>query len=209
MVEVKNFIKNRNLCLVGVILQIIKVMSNENLTRLLQASNEGNREALDQLLPIVYDELRRIARHQLSKERANHTLQATALVNEAYMKLIGQHSVDWHNRAHFFSIAAETMRRILVNHAVERNAQKRGGGATIVSLEEEIDFIHQRDLDVLALDDALRKLEEFDKTQAKIIELKFFGGMTNEEIADVMGVSDSTVKREWRMAKAWLQSRMT
>ncbi len=184
-------------------------MSNENLTRLLQASNEGNREALDQLLPIVYDELRRIARHQLSKERANHTLQATALVNEAYMKLIGQHSVDWHNRAHFFSIAAETMRRILVNHAVERNAQKRGGGATIVSLEEEIDFIHQRDLDVLALDDALRKLEEFDKTQAKIIELKFFGGMTNEEIADVMGVSDSTVKREWRMAKAWLQSRMS
>ncbi|MBX7173268.1 MAG: sigma-70 family RNA polymerase sigma factor [Pyrinomonadaceae bacterium] len=184
-------------------------MSNENLTKLLQASNEGNREALDQLLPIVYDELRRIARHQLSKERANHTLQATALVNEAYMKLIGQHSVDWHNRAHFFSIAAETMRRILVNHAVERNAQKRGGGATIVSLEEEIDFIHQRDLDVLALDDALKKLEEFDKTQAKIIELKFFGGMTNEEIADVMGVSDSTIKREWRMAKAWLQSRMS
>lgn len=195
--------------LVRVILQIIKVMSNENLTKLLQASNEGNREALDQLLPIVYDELRRIARHQLSKERANHTLQATALVNEAYMKLIGQHSVDWHNRAHFFSIAAETMRRILVNHAVERNAQKRGGGATIVSLEEEIDFIHQRDLDVLALDDALKKLEEFDKTQAKIIELKFFGGMTNEEIADVMGVSDSTIKREWRMAKAWLQSRMS
>ena len=183
-------------------------MSNENVTRLLQASNEGNREALDELLPIVYDELRRVARHQLSKERQNHTLQATALVNEAYMKLIGQHSVDWQNRAHFFSIAAETMRRILVNHAVEKNAQKRGGGATIVSLEEEIDFIHQRDLDVLALDDALKKLEEFDQTQAKIIELKFFGGMTNEEIAEVMGVSESTIKREWRMAKAWLQSRV-
>lgn len=183
-------------------------MSNENVTQLLKASNEGNREALDQLLPIVYEELRRLARHQLSKERSNHTLQATALVNEAYLKLIGQHSVDWNNRAHFFSIAAETMRRILVNHAVERNAQKRGGGATIVSLDDEIDFIHQRDLDVLALDDSLKKLEEFDKTQAKIIELKFFGGMTNEEIANVMGVSDSTIKREWRMAKAWLQSRM-
>ncbi|HRH41166.1 MAG TPA: sigma-70 family RNA polymerase sigma factor [Pyrinomonadaceae bacterium] len=183
-------------------------MSNENVTQLLKASNEGNREALDQLLPIVYDELRRLARHQLSKERSNHTLQATALVNEAYLKLIGQHSVDWNNRAHFFSIAAETMRRILVNHAVERNAQKRGGGATVVSLDDEIDFIHQRDLDVLALDDSLKKLEEFDKTQAKIIELKFFGGMTNEEIAEVLGVSDSTVKREWRMAKAWLQSRM-
>lgn len=183
-------------------------MSNENVTQLLQKSNEGNREALDQLLPIVYDELRRIARHQLSKERANHTLQATALVNEAYLKLIGQHSVDWQNRAHFFSIAAETMRRILVNHAIERNAQKRGGGATIVSLDDEIDFIHQRDLDVLALDDALSKLAEFDKTQAKIIELRFFGGMTNEEIASVIGVSESTIKREWRMAKAWLQSRM-
>ena len=181
-------------------------MSNENVTQLLQKSNEGNREALDQLLPIVYDELRRIARHQLSKERANHTLQATALVNEAYLKLIGQHSVDWQNRAHFFSIAAETMRRILVNHAIERNAQKRGGGATIVSLDDEIDFIHQRDLDVLALDDALSKLAEFDKTQAKIIELRFFGGMTNEEIASVIGVSESTIKREWRMAKAWLQS---
>jgi RNA polymerase sigma-70 factor (ECF subfamily) len=183
-------------------------MSNENVTKLLQASNNGNREALDQLLPIVYDELRRVARHQLSKERANHTLQATALVNEAYMKLIDQHSVDWQNRAHFFSIAAETMRRILVNHAVERNAQKRGGGQTLLSLDDEIDFIHQRDLDMLSLDDALKRLEEFDKTQAKIVELKFFGGMTNEEIASVMNVSDSTIKREWRMARAWLQTQM-
>ncbi len=183
-------------------------MSNENVTKLLQQSNEGSRAALDELLPIVYDELRRVARHQLSKERDNHTLQATALVNEAYMKLIGQHSVDWQNRAHFFSIAAETMRRILVNHAVERNAQKRGGGATLVSLDDEIDFIHQKDLDVLALDDALNRLEKFDQNQAKIIELKFFGGMTNEEMAEVLGVSDSTIKREWRMAKAWLQSQV-
>ncbi len=183
-------------------------MSNENVTQLLQLSSEGNRDALDQLLPLVYDELRRVARHQISKERANHTLQATALVNEAYLKLIGQHSVDWQNRAHFFSIAAETMRRILVNHAVERNAQKRGGGMTLLSLDEEIDFIHQRDLDMLALDEALKKLEEFDQTQAKIIELKFFGGMTNEEIASVMGVSESTIKREWRMAKAWLQTKI-
>jgi len=183
-------------------------MSNENVTQLLQSSIEGNRDALDQLLPLVYDELRRVARHQISKERANHTLQATALVNEAYMKLIGQHSVDWQNRAHFFSIAAETMRRILVNHAVERNAQKRGGGMTLLSLDDEIDFIHQRDLDMLALDEALKKLEEFDQTQAKIIELKFFGGMTNQEIASVMDVSESTVKREWRMAKAWLQTKI-
>ncbi len=183
-------------------------MSNENVTQLLHASQLGNREALDDLLPIVYEELRRLARHQLSKERHNHTLQATALVNEAYLKLIDQHSVDWQNRAHFFSIASETMRRILVNHAIERNAQKRGGGATLLSLDDEIDFIHQRDLDMLALDDALNRLAEFDKTQAKIVEFKFFGGMTNEEIANVMEVSDSTIKREWRMAKAWLQTQM-
>lgn len=183
-------------------------MSNENVTELLQASNEGSREALDKLLPIVYDNLRQIARHQLSRERQNHTLQPTALVNEAYLRLIGQHSVDWQNRAHFFSIAAETMRRILVNHALEKNRLKRGGGATIVSLDEEIDYIHQKDLDVLSLDDALNRLEQFDQKQAKIVELRFFGGMTNEEIANVLGVSDSTIKREWRIAKAWLQSQM-
>lgn len=178
------------------------------ITQMLHKAQAGNRDALDELFPIIYRELRQIASRQLAGERAGHTLQPTALVHEAYMRLIDQHSVDWQNRAHFFSIAAETMRRILVNHAIQRNAQKRGAGATRIELDEAINYYDQRELDLVVLDDALKNLEEFDPTQAKIVELRFFGGLTVEETAQVLGVSESTIKREWRMAKSWLKTKL-
>jgi RNA polymerase sigma factor (TIGR02999 family) len=181
---------------------------HDNVTRLLNDAKAGNRNALDELLPLVYDELRRVASRQLASERKNHTLQATALVHEAYLRLIGQHSVDWQNRLHFFSIAAEMMRRILVTHAIAKKAEKRGSGELTISLEDVVTFANKQDIDLVSLDDTLNELAKFDEQQAKIVELKFFGGLTNEEIAEVLGVSDSTVKREWRSAKAWLISRM-
>jgi RNA polymerase sigma factor (TIGR02999 family) len=185
--------------------------NQEKVTQMLRQVQAGNREALDELFPIIYKELRRLASSQLAGERSNHTLQPTALVHEAYMRLIDQHSVNWQNRAHFFSIAAETMRRILVNHAVQRNAQKRGSGVACIELDEAISYHDQaadRELDLVLLDDALKQLEEFDPTQAKIVELRFFGGLTVEETAEVMKISESTVKREWRMAKSWLKTKL-
>ena len=180
----------------------------DNVTQLLQRAQVGDRAALDELLPLVYHELKRIAARQLAGERAGHTLQATALVHEAYLRLIDQHSVDWHNRAHFFSIAAEMMRRILVNHALGRQAQKRGSGETLLSIDEVIGLPNKQNLDLVLLDAALNRLAEFDPMQARIVEMRFFAGLTNEEVADVLGVSDSTVKREWRSAKAWLASQL-
>jgi RNA polymerase sigma-70 factor (ECF subfamily) len=174
------------------------------ITSLLNEAKDGRKSALDELLPLVYSELKRIAGKQLSFERPNHTLQATALVNEAYMVLVNQHSVDWQNRLHFFSIASEAMRRILVNHAVARKAQKRGDGATLLSIDEVISFPQKQDVDLIMLDEALTRLQEMDEQQAKLVEMKFFGGLTNEEIADFLGVSVSTVKREWASARAWL-----
>lgn len=174
------------------------------ITSLLNEAKDGRKSALDELLPLVYSELKRIAGKQLSFERPNHTLQATALVNEAYMVLVNQHSVDWQNRLHFFSIASEAMRRILVNHAVARKAQKRGDGATLLSIDEVISFPQKQDVDLIMLDEALTRLQEMDEQQAKLVEMKFFGGLTNEEIADFLDVSVSTVKREWASARAWL-----
>ena len=159
-------------------------------------------------MPLVYNELRRIAGNQLKSEREDHTLQATALVHEAYLRLIEQRDVDWNNRLHFFSIAAEMMRRILVNYAVQRNAKKRGDGATKIALDEAISFSDEKDFDFVALDEALKNLAEFDEKQARIVELRFFGGLTIEETAEILEISDSTVKREWRMAKAWLKSQL-
>jgi RNA polymerase sigma factor (TIGR02999 family) len=182
--------------------------NQETITQMLRQAQAGSRDALDDIFPIIYRELRQIASRQLVGERADHTLQPTALVHEAYMRLINQHSVDWQNRAHFFSIAAETMRRILVNHAVQRNAQKRGAGATRIELDEAVSYYDQRELDLVALDDALKSLAEFDPKQAKIVELRIFGGLTVEETASVLDVSESTVKREWRMAKSWLKTRL-
>lgn len=185
--------------------------SIEKTTQLLKKARAGDRQSLDEFLPLVYEELKRIAAHKLSLERPNHTLQATALVHEAYLRLIEQHSVDWQNRAHFFGIASEMMRRILVNHAESRNAKKRGEGKTMISLDDVENFAPTADagVDLLFLDDALKELAEFDPMQAKVIELKFFGGLTNEETAEVLGVSESTVKREWRMARAWLTIKLT
>ncbi len=179
-----------------------------DVTQLLSKAQNGDKAALDKLLPLVYNELRGVAANQLKSERGDHTLQATALVHEAYMRLLEQTQVDWRNRAHFFSIAAEMMRRILVNYAVKRNAQKRGQGATKLSLDDAVSYTNQRDFDLVALDEALKNLAEFDETQAKIVELRFFGGLKIEEAAEVLEISVSTVKREWRMAKAWLKTRL-
>jgi len=178
-------------------------------TRLLVDGTRGDRKALDGLLPVVYDELRRLAKSHLRHERADHTLQPTALVHEAYLRLIDQRSVDWRDRAQFFGIAAEMMRRILVNHARERRAMKRGGGMTHVSLDEAVDFFDQRDVDLVVLDEALSDLASLDPEQGKIVELRFFGGLTIEETADVLEVSPATVKREWSMARTWLRREMT
>ncbi|HQU86684.1 MAG TPA: sigma-70 family RNA polymerase sigma factor [Pyrinomonadaceae bacterium] len=180
----------------------------KDVTQLLSKAQAGNREALDELLPLVYDELRRVAGSHLRNERDNHTLQATALVNEAYIRLLEQKEVDWQNRLHFFSIASEMMRRILVNYAVQRNAKKRGDGAIQVELDEAISYTDGRDFDIVSLNDALNTLAKLDEQQAKIVELRFFGGLTIEETAQVLGISDSTVKREWRMAKAWLKTKI-
>jgi RNA polymerase sigma factor (TIGR02999 family) len=178
------------------------------ITQLLQEYQSGNKNALDDVFPMVYDELRKLAASRLRSERPEHTLQATALVHEAYLRLIEQDKQTWQNRAHFFGLAAEMMRRILVNHAVKRNADKRFGNQTRLELDEMIEFTQGKDVNLILLDEAMTKLAEFDPKQSKIVELKFFGGLTNEEIAEVLGVSDSTIKREWRIAKAWLHDEL-
>lgn len=167
---------------------------------------EPNARALEQLFPIVYDELREIAGALFRNEfRADHTLQPTALVHEAFLRLVGgECEISWQNRAHFFGIAARSMRQILVNHAVRHNAEKRGGGETVIALDEAVSFFQTQDIEILALHEALEKLAKLDEKQAATIELKFFGGLTNEETAEVLGVSVSTVKREWEMARTWL-----
>jgi RNA polymerase sigma-70 factor, ECF subfamily len=180
-----------------------------HVTQLLLDVSKGKRQSLDLLLPLVYDELHRLAQSFMRSERVNHTLQPTALVHEAYLRLIDQREVDWQNRAHFFSIAAQTMRRILVNHALSNRAAKRGGEATRVSIDEAISFPGTRDIDLVLLDEALKRLAEFDPQQSRIVELRFFGGLTIEEVATVVGLSTATVEREWRTAKAWLHTQIT
>jgi RNA polymerase sigma-70 factor, ECF subfamily len=185
--------------------------STEEVTRLLVAWREGNQGALDALLPVVYDELRRIARRYLSREAAGHTLEATALVNEAYLRLVNQQHLDWQNRAHFFAVAARVMRHLLVDHARSHLYQKRGGGAVQVTLGDALDVSaggHEV-TDVLALNEALERLAQFDARKAQIIELRYFGGLSVEETAAALDVSDITVKREWAKAKAWLYRELT
>lgn len=181
---------------------------SKDVTGLLIDLSRGENRAADEFLPIVYDELKRIARYYMSKERASHTLQATALVHETYLKLIDQKKVDWQNRAHFFGLASEIMRRILVNHARDRKAEKRGGEFQQVSLSLAINEIQQKDVDILVLNDALEELSKFDERKAKVVEMKFFGGLTTKEMCEVLQVSDATVEREWTFAKAWLFSKM-
>lgn len=175
-----------------------------DVTVLLKEWTNGKRDALDRLMPLVYDELRSLASSYLRRERPGHTLQSTALVNEAFVRMVNQRDVEWQNRAHFFGIAAQMLRRILVDHARSRNAGKRGSGVLAMSLNEEIAIANKLDWDVVAVDDALNGLSKLDGQQAKLVELRFFGGLTIEETAEALGVSPSTVKREWLAAKAWL-----
>ncbi len=165
----------------------------------------GGNETLDELLPLVYDELRRLANSYLSRERSNHTLQPTALVHEAYLRLIGQDEINWQNRAHFFGVSARLMREILIEYARAKHRHKRGGeGLTQIVLSDSIGFTDSNTLNVIAVDEALTKLETLDKEQARVVELKFFAGLTIEEIAEVMEISVATVKREWSTAKLFL-----
>jgi RNA polymerase sigma factor (TIGR02999 family) len=179
--------------------------SENEVTRLLVAWSNGDQAALEQLTPLVYSELHRLAHQRLGRERKGHTLQTTALVHEAYLRLIDQKEVRWQNRAHFFAIAAQMMRRILVDYARSRSVAKRGGDARQVSLDEAMEVSGERAADVIALDEALKSLSELDQRKSRIIELRFFGGLSIEETAEVLGVSPGTVMRDWTFAKAWLQ----
>ena len=178
------------------------------MTELLAAWSDGDREALDRLLPLVERELHRLAHHYMSRERADHTLQTGALVNEAYLKLVDQTRVRWQNRAHFFAIAAQTMRRILIDHARRRRYDKRGGGARPLPLDEAAHITDERAAELVALDDALKLLQDVDERKARVVELRYFGGLSVEETAEVLGVSAPTVNRHWRATRAWLYGRM-
>jgi RNA polymerase sigma factor (TIGR02999 family) len=173
-------------------------------TQLLQRWSQGDPEAAKEVLPLVYEELRRIALKQLRSERGNHTLEATAVVHEAYLRLNGQHGFQWPSRAHFFAFAAHLIRRVLVDHARSRNRAKRGGLLEKVTLSEAAQLALPKSLDLLALDDALSSLEAVDPRKATVVELRFFAGLTLEETAEQLGISTETVSREWRRAKAWL-----
>ena len=172
-------------------------------TRLLQDWCNGDQAALEKLMPLIYGELHNLAARYLRRENPGHSLQATALVNEAYLRLIGQHNVRWQNRMHFFAIAAQMMRCILVNYARDKHRAKRGGKVHRVTLDERIAF-EERDLDLVALDDALNLLAEVDGRKSRLVELRFFAGLTIEETAEVLGISVATAKRDWMMARVWL-----
>ena len=178
-------------------------------TELLKQWTDGRRDALDQLIPRIYSELRKLALSYLRRERADHSLQPTALVHEAFLKLVDQHAVQWQNRAHFFGIAAQAMRRILVDHARAHAAEKRGSGERPVAIDDNLPGGAGVDINVIALDEALCRLAALDLQQSRIVELRYFGGLTVEEIADVLGISPETAKRDWRMAKAWLFEALT
>lgn len=183
--------------------------SPEGVTQLLERWSEGDEEALGQLMPLVYNELHRLAGAYLRRERREHTLQPTALINETYLKLIDQRHPNWKNRAQFFGVAAQLMRRILVDHARRHHASKRGGDRLNVSLRNVGAFGNQPDADLLTLHDALDQLAKIDPEQSRLVELRFFGGLTIEETAEVMEVSHATVEREWKIAKAWLKREFT
>jgi RNA polymerase sigma factor (TIGR02999 family) len=177
---------------------------NIQITRLLQDLSGGNRTVVDELMPLVYEELRSLARYQLRDERHNHTLNATALAHEAYLKLVDQEQVTWQNRAHFFAIAARAMRRMLINYANQRRAEKRGGGQPLVTFDEQAMMRETRTEELIALDEALAELAQLNERQSQVVELWFFGGLSQAEIAEVLGISEPTVRRDWRFARAWL-----
>ncbi len=179
----------------------------EEVTRLLQDLNAGDDRAADALIPLVYSEMRKLAAHYLKSERVGHTLQPTALVHEAFLKIVGQET-EWQNRNHFFAIAANIMRRILVDYARGRHAEKRGGMAENVALDDALMFARERPAQIVALNEALEELASIDPRRVKVVEMRFFGGMSNEEIASVLGVHTNTVVRDWNLARAWLKSRL-
>jgi RNA polymerase sigma factor (TIGR02999 family) len=191
---------------VGILLQ---QEPSSPVTQLLVRWRGGDREALEELMPLVYEELRRLAHHYLRKERADHTLQSTALVHEAYLRLAGQNPPQWQNRAHFFGIAAHIMRQILLEYARGRNTDKRGGNAVTLSLDDAVAISQGMNADVVALDKALTELSDLDAQQGRIVELRFFAGLTIEDTSEVLGISPATVKRDWVTARAWLFRAMT
>lgn len=180
-----------------------------DITAYLREWNQGNDAALDKLLPHVYNELRKLARSYLRKERADHTLQPTALVHEAFLKLIDQNSITWENRSHFFGICARIMRQVLVSYAVSHQATKRGGKAKKISIDDVTGLVQSREVDVISLNDALTSLEALDARQSQIVELRYFAGLSIEEAAEVLGISPATVKREWSTAKLWLRRQLS
>src|SRR5215471_173482 len=179
-------------------------ISSPQVTQLLQRWSDGDREALEQLTPLVYGELRLMARRYMRRQPTDHTLQTTALIHEAYLRLVGQEEKRWENRAHFFGVAAQAMRHILVDYARAQNMAKRGGGAQQVSLDEALTVCPDSGAELVALDDALTALAKLDERQSQVVELRFFGGLTEEEIGEVLKVSARTVRSEWRLARLWL-----
>lgn len=187
----------------------MQTASPKEITRLLVAWGDGDESALEGLTPLVYDELRRLAHHYMGRERPGHTLQTSALVNEAYVRLIDWKNVQWQSRAHFFAVSAQLMRRILVDFARTRGYAKRGGGALAVSLDEAAFVSGDKGADIVALDEALRSLAELDARQSRVVELRFFGGLSVEETAEVLKVSAGTVRRDWSLARAWLHRELS
>jgi len=187
----------------------LRPVSSSPVTELLLQWSQGNPAARETLIPLVYDELRRLARQCLASQRPDHTLQSTALVHEAYVRLVNHSSVHWENRVHFFAVAAQLMRRILVDHARKRLAAKRGGNRLTLTLDDAIALPKKRELDLVALDDALNELAELDQRQSHIVELRFFGGLSIEDASHQLGISPATVKREWATARTWLYQQMS
>jgi RNA polymerase sigma-70 factor (ECF subfamily) len=185
------------------------VRSPHEITQLLAEWSNGNQTALDKLYPLVYDELHKMANRYMKRERKDHTLQTTALINEAYVRMVAQKNVHWENRAHFFAISAQIMRRILIDHARRHHYAKRGGGAQKVSLDETAVVASDPASDMLLLDEALNRLAEMDPRRGQVVELRYFGGLNNEEIADVLKISENTVTRDWNMARAWLYQELS
>jgi len=179
------------------------------ITQLLAKWSDGNQSALDELYPLVYDELHRLARRYMSRERKGHTLQTTALINEAYVRLVDQKNVHWANRSHFFAISAQIMRRILIDHARRHRYAKRGGGAQQVSLEDVAAVTPDPGRELVRLDEALKSLAEMDPRRSQVVEMRYFGGLNNEEIARVLKISENTVTRDWNMARAWLHQQLS
>jgi len=183
---------------------LMKTTSTSLITQRLVAWSDGDPQALEGLMQLVYKELRRLANHYLRSERPDHTLQPTALVHEAYIRLVGQNQVRWQNRAHFFGVAAQMMRRVLVDHARANCRAKRGGAAQKLSFDETINLYQRQDKQIVELDESLTRLREIDSRKSEVVELRYFGGMSVEETAEILGVSVNTVMRDWNMAKAWL-----